>query len=129
MENPFKPINARGKSTPSDQFIGAYIPEELAEHISLLALFRGLPKVAIFKKALQLYAAAVPISTIIPYLITRTSETWRSQLRINAGKDGWKTAAEKEENLILFKKELRIYLKNKIALSHTRISEILDKVK
>jgi len=128
MENPFKPTRAKGSATDSDQFVGAYVSEELAEHLALLAVFRGLPKVAIMEQAIQLYTADTPVKIIMPYLITRASETWKSELRSNEEKDGWKTVAEKEAKLVEFKTELRIYLKKQAAISHTRISEILDRV-
>jgi len=128
MENPFKPTRAKGSATDSDQFIGAYVSEELAEHLALLAIFRGLPKVAIMEQAIQLYTADTPVKIIMPYLITRASETWHSELRLNEGKVEWKTAIEKEKKLIAFKTELRIYLKKQATISHTRISEILDRI-
>ncbi|GEM_PF-2017960 len=126
MENPFKPTRAKGKAMPTDQFIGAYIPEKVAEHFTLLALFRGIPKSALLEQAIRVSADAMPVKEIMQFLIKRVAATWKAELLANDGKDTWKTAAEKDTQLQYFKQEWSNYLKKTVSLSNDKITEILD---
>jgi len=126
MKNPFLAQRASGISEPDDQFVGAYIPVADAEKLILLSLFKAVPKVFIIQKAISLCLKEAKTEDILPALTARARIEWQSRLIENEGKEGWTTAAEKEEQFQKYKKELREYLRVIVRLSLPITAQIID---
>jgi len=128
MKNPFLAQRASGTIPEDNQFIGAYIPSEDAERMTLLSLYRAVPKVSIIQRAIRGCLADFKTEDILTALSARARVEWQNRLLENSGKEDWLTASEKEARFQEYKNELREYLRCTVHLSISLIAKILDNI-
>ena len=128
MKNPFLPQRASGTIPEENQFVGAYIPTEDAERMTLLSLYRAVPKVSIIQRAIRDCLSDFKTEDILTALSARARVEWQNRLLENSGKEDWSTTSEKEARFQEYKNELREYLRITVRLSISLIAKILDNI-
>lgn len=90
------PFIAQGKSeTPTKErlFVGAHIPQQIAEYISVYAAYKGMYKSRIIDIAIQEYyqnrQKEITIDTMIHSLADRAVIEWKTYLRTEKDKEGF----------------------------------------
>jgi mevalonate kinase len=129
MTSHFKdPFSVQGKSeTPTKErlFVGAYIPRQIAEYISVYALLKGIPKSHVIDIAIRDYSQTLqePMEDMIDSLSERAIIEWKNYLQTEKDKKGFPHLTF-EMYLNQIQKTL-----HKRGISLTILRKIIEKVK
>jgi hypothetical protein len=89
------PFSVQGKSeTPTKErlFVGTHIPRQIADFISLYALYKGVYKSQIIDRAIQDYyqnLQKIKIEDMINILADRAVNEWKNYLQTGKDKEGF----------------------------------------
>jgi hypothetical protein len=113
MDNPFAITNTPRAASKKRQFIGVHLDQELADYLSLYAMWRGVAKQIILQEIVESFVKReVSADEIIGILSSRALSAWHTMWRENTGKRGWQTDEDEERH----QEEFRAKLKKTLAI-------------
>jgi hypothetical protein len=111
------------------KLVGAYVPPQYADYISLFALYRNTTSSDIIRGLIgQFIENELPVDEIIASLVSSAHVEWEIRLADNEEKEGWKTPSNISMRYQEYQREIRSIL-TKRKIPDNVITQILKHLK